>query len=387
VSRGQPKSKTALHVMPGVVGGHDGLPGKNAPAPAQTLDTARRKTLDVQDYVDGVLSGDRTRLARAITLIESNSTGHFAVAQDVLRAILPRTGGSIRVGITGVPGAGKSTFIEALGSYLTGQGKRVAVMAVDPSSTVTGGSILGDKTRMERLATDKMAFIRPSPSGGALGGVTRKTRETLLLFEAAGFDVALVETVGVGQSETAVRSMVDFFLLVLVSGAGDELQGIKKGVVELADAILINKADGANVIPAQAARLEYERALHYLQPATKGWQTIAMTASALTGDGIAEVWGKIQDFVKLTRGSGAFQRRRQTQERDWLRALIESHLVEKFYANNEIQRLLPAMDAAVMSGEMPAAAAAQKLLEAFHVTENSHSPREWHGTGSSGVGP
>jgi LAO/AO transport system kinase len=355
--------------MPGVEGGHDGLPSQRAGGHEAAPPAVRRKTLKAQDYVDGILNGDRTSLARAITLVESNSMGHLAVAQDVLKAILPRTGGSIRIGVTGVPGAGKSTFIEALGSYLTGQGKRVAVMAVDPSSTVTGGSILGDKTRMERLATDKMAFIRPSPSGGTLGGVARKTRETLLVFEAAGFDVTLVETVGVGQSETTVRSMVDFFLLVLVSGAGDELQGIKKGVVELADAIVINKADGANVIPAQAARLEYERALHYLQPSTEGWRTIAMTASALTGEGIAEIWGKIQLFVESAMTAGVFKRRRQAQERDWMRALVESHLIEKFYANSEIQRLLPILDKAVASGEMPATAAAQKLLEVFQVTD------------------
>jgi LAO/AO transport system kinase len=329
----------------------------------------RRKALKAHDYVEGILSGDRTSLARAITLVESNSTRHFALAQDILKSVLPKTGGSIRIGVTGVPGAGKSTFIEALGSYLTGEGKMVAVMAVDPSSTITGGSILGDKTRMERLATDRMAFIRPSPSGGALGGVARKTRETILLFEAAGFDVTLVETVGVGQSETTVRSMVDFFLLVLVPGAGDELQGIKRGVVELADAILINKADGANVIPAQTARLEYERALHYLQPATEGWQTLAMTASALTGDGVAEVWGKIQDFASSAKASGAFKRRRQAQEKNWVRELVESRLAEKFYANIEIQQLLPLLENAVMTGEMPAAVAAQKLLDVFQVTD------------------
>jgi len=222
---------------------------------------------------------------------------------------------------------------------------------------------------MERLSTDRMAFIRPSPSGGALGGVARKTRETLLIFEAAGFDVALVETVGVGQSETTVRSMVDFFLLVLVSGAGDELQGLKKGIVELADAILINKADGANLVPAQAARLEYERALHYLQPATEGWRTIALTASALTGGGIAEVWESIQGFVESTKASGVFGKRRQMQERDWMRALVECQLLEKFYANREIQQLLPVLDEAVTAGEVPAATAAQKLLDLFKVAE------------------
>jgi LAO/AO transport system kinase len=238
-------------------------------------------------------------------------------------------------------------------------------MAIDPSSSVTGGSILGDKTRMEKLATDPNAFVRPSPSGGTLGGVARKTREALLVFESAGYDVVIVETVGVGQSETTVRSMVDFFLLVLVSGAGDELQGIKKGVVELADAILINKADGANLIPAQSARAEYERALHYLQPATEGWQTIALTASALTGEGIPEVWQTIQGFLESTERSGALRRRRRAQERDWMRALIEGHLKEQFYENPEVQRLLPKLDDAVMAGEISATTAAQQLLGAF----------------------
>ena len=359
--------QSALHVMPGVEGGHDGLPGQKTIAMEAHNRGAWRRELTTQDYLEGVFGGDRTRLARAITLIESNSHSHFAQAQELLTSILPKTGGAIRIGITGVPGAGKSTFIEAFGSYLTGTGRKVAVMAVDPSSTVTGGSILGDKTRMERLAADPKAFIRPSPSGGTLGGVARKTREALLVFEAAGYDVVLVETVGVGQSETTVRSMVDFFLLVLVPGAGDELQGIKKGVVELADGILINKADGANVIAAQMARAEYERALHYLQPATAGWQTIALTASALTGEGIPEVWETIHNFVEATKISGAFDQRRQSQEREWVRAIVEGHLIEQFYADQDIQRLLPELDLAVMRGEITATTAAQKLIEIFDV--------------------
>jgi len=361
----QSDSHSTLHVMPGVEGGHDGLPNQKTQADDGKSSIIPRQALKTQDYVGGILSGDRTLLARAITLIESNSTSHFDQAQDVLKTILQKTGGAIRIGITGVPGAGKSTFIETFGSHLTGLGKKVAVMAVDPSSTVTGGSILGDKTRMERLAADPLAFIRPTPSGGALGGVARKTRETMLLFEAAGYDAVIVETVGVGQSEITVRSMVDFFLLILVPGAGDELQGIKKGVVELADAVLVNKADGANVIPAQTARLEYERALHYIQPATDGWQTVVMTASALTAEGIPQVWDNIQSFVESTKSSGAFYKRRQIQERDWVRAIVEDHILEHFYANQEIQRLLPVLDNAVMNGKMPAAIAAQKLLETF----------------------
>jgi LAO/AO transport system kinase len=364
--------QSALRVMPGVEGGHDGLRGQEsqeAILSGSHQPDHHRRAMTTQEYLEGIESGNRTRLAKAITLIESNSPAHFAQAQEVLKHILPRAGGSIRVGITGVPGAGKSTFIESFGTYLTSVGKKVAVMAVDPSSSVTGGSILGDKTRMEKLATDPNAFIRPSPSGGTLGGVARKTREALLVFESAGYDVVLVETVGVGQSETTVRSMVDFFLLVLVPGAGDELQGIKKGVVELADAILINKADGANLIPAQSARVEYERALHYLQPATQGWQTIALTASALTGEGIPEVWQTIQGFVQSTQISGAFQNRRRVQERDWMRALIEGHLKEEFYENPKVQELLPKLDNAVMAGEIPATMAAQQLLEAFRSTQ------------------
>jgi LAO/AO transport system kinase len=264
-----------------------------------------------------------------------------------------------------VPGAGKSTLIECLGLQLIGQGLKVAVTAVDPSSTISGGSILGDKTRMERLSAAERAFIRPSPSGGTLGGVARKTRETILLFEAAGYDVVLVETVGVGQSEVTVRSMVDFFLLVLAPGAGDELQGIKKGVVELADAVLINKADGVSRMLALTSRSEYERALHYLQPATVGWVTPALAASAMTGEGLPEVWATILDFIDRTKASGAFAARRQAQERDWMRAMVEEALRERFLANPAVQARLPELERAVMAGELPAASAAQALLDAF----------------------
>lgn len=368
MAKAKDPNKSALSVMPGVEGGHDGLPGFQRPPGGQS---ARRRALSTEEYVAGVLSGDRTRLARAITLVESNAPVHFGQAQEVLKELLPETGKSIRIGITGVPGAGKSTLIEALGVYLTGQGHKVAVTAVDPSSTVTGGSILGDKTRMEQLSADPHAFIRPSPSGGALGGVARKTRETILLFEAAGYDVILVETVGVGQSEVSVRSMVDFFLLVLVAGAGDELQGIKKGVVELADAVLINKADGANRIPAQAARSEYAQALHYLQPATEGWTTNAYAASAATGEGIPELWRVMQDFVELTRGSGVFERRRREQERAWVHAIVDEHLRELFLKHPGVERMLPQVETAVIEGRLPATTAAKMLLDAFE--------RKWSG--------
>ena len=247
----------------------------------------KRKQLSIDDYVNGVLKFDRNILARAITLIESNNPAHHDIAQEVLKKLLPYSGKSLRIGITGVPGAGKSTLIEVLGMYLIKQGHKVAVLTVDPSSTVTKGSILGDKTRMENLSKEKNCFIRPSPSGGTLGGVTRKSRETITVCEAAGFDIILIETVGVGQSEVTVRSMVDFFLLVLIAGGGDELQGIKRGIMELTDAILINKADGDNEKKANIARSDYNNALHYLQPATKGWTAQAFTASALTGKGIS----------------------------------------------------------------------------------------------------
>jgi LAO/AO transport system kinase len=331
----------------------------------------RRRTLTAAEYVDGVLSGDRTLLARAITLVESNAPAHFELAQEVVQALLPHRGRSVRVGITGVPGAGKSTLIETLGTLLTGRGLKVAVTAVDPSSTVTGGSVLGDKTRMEKLANDPGAFVRPSPSGGTLGGVTRKTRETILLMEAAGYDVVLVETMGVGQSETVVREMVDFFLLVLIAGAGDELQGIKKGVIELADAIAVNKADGANTQAAELARSEYEHALHYLRPATEGWQTRAYTCSAMTGAGVSELWDVVTAFAEATRASGAFARRRSQQERRWVRQIVREQLEERFLNHERVKELLPVMEDAVGRGEVPAVAAARRLLDAFASDEDA----------------
>ncbi len=320
-----------------------------------------------QDYIDGILAGNRTILARAITLIESNAQRHFEVAQAVLTGCLPHAGNALRVGITGVPGAGKSTLIEALGTHVTSVGHQVAVLAVDPTSTVSGGSILGDKTRMEDLSRNPHAFIRPSPTGGMLGGVTRKTRETMILCEAAGFDVIIVETVGTGQSEVTVRGMVDFFLLILITGAGDELQGIKKGVMELADGIAINKADGANKIPAQAARAEYNRALHYLAPATAGWQTQAHTCSALMGEGVPELWAMMQQFREVTQANGAFQARRRQQSRAWLHSLVEGQILRAFYNHADVQAHLASLEQAVMDGELPATGAARQLLTLFGV--------------------
>jgi LAO/AO transport system kinase len=318
--------------------------------------------LTTEAYVQGVLAGDRVLLARAITLVESNAPHHFAQAQEVLQQLLPHTGQSIRLGITGVPGAGKSTLIETLGLKLTQLGHKVAVLAVDPTSAISRGSILGDKTRMEQLTREENAFVRPSPTGGMLGGVARKTRESILVCEAAGYDVILVETVGTGQSEITVRSMVDFFLLLLVPGAGDELQGIKKGVVEIADAILINKADGENKIRAEAARTEYNRALHYLTPATEGWRTRAYTGSALDGTGIDKIWELIESFREKTAASGALQTRRQAQLQAWLHTIIEEQLKRAFYEDTAVQTALPALETAVRQGTLPPTAAALKLL-------------------------
>jgi LAO/AO transport system kinase len=360
----KPVSPSALNVRPGVAGGHDGLPdhaaGKGAGAGGP-----RRRLLSVKEYIDGVLSGDRVLLARAITLIESNAPAHQEVAQAVLAGLLDKRCDSVRVGITGVPGAGKSTFIEALGSGLTARGRRVAVTAVDPSSSLTGGSILGDKTRMEKLATDPQAFIRPSPTGGTLGGVARKTRETILLFEAAGYDVILVETVGVGQSEVQVRSMVDFFLLILLAGAGDELQGLKKGVMEIADAILVNKADGPRLAAARRARSEFERVLHYLRPATAGWTTGAFLGSATAGEGVLDMWAVVEKFVETTRASGVFAQRRAEQERGWVRALVREGLENMFRAHPEVSAQMPLLEQRVVRGELPATTAAQMLLALF----------------------
>ena len=322
----------------------------------------KRKQLSVDDYTKGVLNQDKTILGRTITLIESNSPLHYQTARQVLQGLLPHTGSSLRVGITGVPGAGKSTLIEALGCHLIAEGHKVAVLAIDPSSTITKGSILGDKTRMEKLARKEACFIRPSPSSGTLGGVTRKSRETLLVCEAAGYDTILVETVGVGQSEITVRSMVDFFLLVMIAGAGDELQGIKKGVIELADALLVNKADGQNTARALTARNEYAMALKYLTPATKGWETGAYTCSALTGKNIQETWDLITSFAETTKQSGVFEERRKTQSLQWVFSMVEEYLKDSFYGNPAIQNRLPKLKEDVLSGKILPTAAAEDLI-------------------------
>lgn len=324
-----------------------------------------RKKMSVEEYVEGVKKGDRMILAKAITLIESNAPKDFDKAQRVLQALLPRTGHSLRIGITGVPGAGKSTFIEAFGQLLCQQGYKVAVLAVDPTSSITGGSILGDKTRMQKLSREPNCFIRPSPSGGTLGGVARKSRETMMLCEAAGCDVILVETVGVGQSETTVRSMVDFFMLVVLTGAGDDLQGIKKGIMELADAIVVNKADGDNLERAKATQGEYERMVEFIRPATEGWKTHAYRCSALQKTGLLELWAVMREFEKVTKKSGAFENRRQRQIIAWVKTMIDEHLHNLFYEDPVIKGRLPEVRAAVLAGVVSPSQAVAELIKTF----------------------
>lgn len=354
----------ACSVMNGVDGGHDGMNFATTKV-REAAPVVKRHKLTVNDYVQGVLASDRMILSRAITLIESNSPAHMELAQQVLQKLLPYAGQSIRIGITGVPGAGKSTLIEALGCNLCQGGHKVAVLAVDPSSSITKGSILGDKTRMENLSREKNAFIRPSPSSGTLGGVTRKSRETLLLCEAAGYDVILVETVGVGQSEITVRSMVDFFLLVVLTGAGDELQGMKKGVMEIADAILINKADGDNKAKAEMVKIDYERIIHYLRPATEGWKTHAHTCSSLTGEGVDAIWNVIKTFREKMVASGIFDNRRKKQTLDWVYSMVEEHLHNVFYQNEYVKQSKASIEQAVTVGKISATVATQKFIEVF----------------------
>jgi LAO/AO transport system kinase len=322
----------------------------------------RRRTLALADYVDGIRRRDTAVLARAITLVESNAPAHQELAQQLLAQLLPKTGGAMRVGITGIPGVGKSTFIEALGSRLCEKGRRVAVLAVDPSSTLTGGSILADKIRMEKLSRQTGAFIRPSPSGGSLGGVARKSREAMLLCEAAGYDVVIVETVGVGQNEVTVRSMVDCFVVLMIAGAGDEMQGMKKGVMELADLIVVNKAEDENRIKAMAARAEMVQVLNYLRPATEGWATPALLASARTGDGIPEVWQQVEAFFRTGRQCGVLAQRRRQQTVAWMHGMIHEALQQAFYQSPAVKERLPQLEAAVADGVLPPLIAAKELL-------------------------
>jgi len=322
---------------------------------------------DITTLARRLRGGDRASLARAITLIESKRGDHQQSAHRLVQELIGQTGKAVRVGITGSPGVGKSTTIDALGTYLTSEGHRVAVLAVDPSSTRTGGSILGDKTRMARLANDANAFIRPSPAAGTLGGVAAKTRETMLACEAAGFDVILVETVGIGQSETAVADMTDFFLVLMLPGAGDELQGIKKGVVELADMIAVNKADGDNVRRAKAAAGEYRAALHILTPRSMNWTPPVATYSALTGDGIASLWQTVLDHRAKLSETGEFSARRREQQVKWMWALLEDRFHLRLKTDAKLRSRLPAIEKSVADGALSPALAVEEIAQALGV--------------------
>ena len=352
--------KSALHEKPGI--SPPEIVSSNA---VNQIQKFRKIQPSSQELIDGILSGNISALSRAITLVESTNASHLAKANEVINACLPHANKSVRIGITGVPGVGKSTFIEAFGKHLTSLGKKVAVLAVDPSSTISHGSILGDKTRMEELVKDVNAYIRPSASGETLGGVARKTRETITLCEAAGFDTILIETVGVGQSETAVHSMVDFFLLLKISGAGDELQGIKRGIMEMADAIVINKADGENIKKANLAKAEFNRALHLFPAKKSGWTPTTSTCSAITHEGIREVWETILTFIELTKGNNYFFEKRKEQNQYWMLETINEQLKTNFYNHPEIQNLLDSTKKAVQNDEISPFAAAQLLLEKY----------------------
>ena len=318
---------------------------------------------DPQFYVQGVLNGDRRLIAKTITVIESSLPAHQRLAQTIVDLLLPYAGKAIRLGITGVPGVGKSTFVESLGTMLVKKkGHRVAVLAVDPSSKRSGGSVLADKTRMEKLAVEERAFIRPSPSGGTLGGVARKTRETMIVCEAAGFDVIIVETVGVGQSETTVASMVDFFLVLMIAGAGDELQGIKKGILELADAVAVNKADGDNVEKAEFARKQYETALHFLAPSSPNWTPPVLTCSALEMIDIDVIWESVLKYHRTFTNTGELKANRKKQAVDWMWSLVKEGLKDRFYQNPEVKINLPETIKEVENGTIASTVAASRLL-------------------------
>ncbi|MCX7987460.1 MAG: methylmalonyl Co-A mutase-associated GTPase MeaB [Bacteroidales bacterium] len=325
----------------------------------------RRFRLTVDEYVEGILRGDRTILSRAITLVESNLPAHHALAQQIIQRCIPYSGKSFRIGITGIPGVGKSSFIEAFGMHVVNKGHKLAVLAIDPSSERTKGSILGDKTRMEHLSSHPNAFIRPSPSAGSLGGVARKTRETIYLCEAAGFDVVFVETVGVGQSETTVHSMVDFFLLLALAGAGDELQGIKRGIMEMADAIVITKADGDNIERAMRAKAELQNALHFFPPTPSGWQPLVKTCSAHLQLGIDEIWQMLEHFKQLVINNGYFDHNRNQQAKFWIHQTVQEMLTQSFYQQHEIVKLLNKLENEVLQGSMTSFEAAQRLFELY----------------------
>jgi LAO/AO transport system kinase len=353
-------SKSALKVNKGIE-----QPSPFNPEALKQLKNKGRESHEVQDYVAGIRSGNRMILSKAITMIESSLPQHQAIAREIVDQCLPFSGNSIRIGITGVPGVGKSSFIEALGTRLTARGHKLAVLAIDPSSEKTKGSILGDKTRMEKLASDPKAYIRPSPSAGSLGGVARKTKEIIILCEAGGFDTIFVETVGVGQSETAVHSMVDFFLLLMLAGAGDELQGIKRGIMEMADMIVINKADGDNLNKAHLAKTEYANAIHLFPPSNSGWFPQVDICSSTTFEGIERVWEVIEKYRTFTQENGYFDSNRKEQNRNHFFSTLHENLLSRFYSKKEITQMIKIFEQQVISGQLTPFSAAQELLDKY----------------------
>jgi LAO/AO transport system kinase len=340
-------------------------PGNADDQSVQRFMQKKRKLLSADEYVNGILEGNISILSKAVTLVESSRASHQSLAREIVTQCLPYSGKSIRLGITGVPGVGKSTFIEALGTYLTKRGGKLAVLAIDPSSERSKGSILGDKTRMEELAGDKNAYIRPSPSAGSLGGVARKTREAIILCEAAGFDHVFIETVGVGQSETVVHSMSDFFLLLMLAGAGDELQGIKRGIMEMADLITINKADGDNLEKSLIAKTQYQNALHLFPQKDSEWEPQVLTCSSVTKEGIDDIWNKIEDYKKRTVNNGYFFQKRNSQSIYWMHETIEEQIKREFYQHPEMKENIVNFEQKVLNMEMSSFMAAGKLLELY----------------------
>lgn len=354
---GENKQNKTLKVRIGIE-----TPGSINPEAIRKIRKYRKQLLDAGEYIEGILRGDRSLLSQAITIIESALPEHQELARSIVKDTMPHAGKSVRIGITGVPGVGKSTFIESLGTRITASGKKLAVLAIDPSSERSGGSILGDKTRMEVLSTHENAFIRPSPAGGSLGGVARKTRETILLCEAGGYDVIFIETVGVGQSETAVHSMVDFFLLLMLAGAGDELQGIKRGIMEMADLIAVTKADGTNKEKAERAVAAYRNALHLFPPSESGWTPRVLTCSSREQTGIAEIWQTVGEYVNFTRENGYFSRKRSRQSKYWMYEFIHESLQSHFYAHPLIGKKLELLEKRVMEGSITSFHAAMEIL-------------------------
>ncbi|MGW8316863.1 MAG: methylmalonyl Co-A mutase-associated GTPase MeaB [Bacteroidales bacterium] len=363
---GSHKRKTALSVSEGVRS-----PGSVNQEAIERLKGTRKEGPSVANLKDGILKGDIGLLSRAITLVESSLPRHEQDAQDLVAACLPHAGKAFRIGITGVPGAGKSTFIEALGKLILRRGGKLAVLAIDPSSERSGGSILGDKTRMEELAGDPGVYIRPSPSGGTLGGVARKTREAIILCEAAGFDTIIVETVGVGQSETAVHGMVDFFLLVMLAGAGDELQGIKRGIIELADAIVINKADGANIQKTRRAQSEFSSALHLFPAHASGWTPRVLTCSSIFQTGIEEIWEMMEGYcIRFTR-EGYLHNKRMEQTKYWMYESIREGIFEQVFRDPSMKSMLDHYEKEISAGTMTSYAAARAILNKFKLDDNA----------------